>query len=243
MGMCEQVRTAVILAAGNGVRLTTSSGLPKPLVPIAGKPLLGHVLSRLELSGIQEVFVVVGYRGQEIRSQFGNNWGDVSIQWLENPHFELGNGRSLLAAAGQVVSDFLLLMADHIFESDTLEKLLQQPLPTEGGVLAVDDEPSRVFDLPDATKVQRQSGRVMAIGKELPEYDAVDTGMFLLTPAIFRAMRNGTRTGPHSLSQGVGRFTRENRVDAWSIEGRHWIDVDTPEALEEARRLCSTSVF
>ena len=110
-------------------------------------------------------------------------------------------------------------------------------------MLAVDDEPSRVFDLHDATKVHRQSGRVMAIGKEIPEYDAVDTGMFLLTPAIFRAMRDCTRAGRHSLSQGVGRFARKARVDAWSIEGRHWIDVDTPEALEEADRLCSTSVF
>lgn len=243
MGALAQVRTAVILAAGNGTRLAASSELPKPLVSIAGAPLLGHVLSRLERSGIQEVSIVIGYRGEEIRSRFGSTWGDLSLRWIENPHFELGNGLSLLAAAGQIVSDFLLLMADHLFQSDTLENLLQQPIPAEGGVLAVDDEPSRVFDLHDATKVQRQSGQVMAIGKEIPEFDAVDTGMFLLTPAIFGAMQDATREGLHSLSRGVGLLARKKRVDAWSIEGRRWIDIDTPEALEEARRLCSESVL
>ncbi len=243
MGVHEQVRCAVILAAGNGVRLATSVELPKPLVPIHGKPLLGHVLSRLELSGIQRVFVVNGYRGQEIRARFGSNWGSLSIEWIENPRFDLGNGLSLLAAAGQVASDFLLLMADHLFEADTLQRLLQQPMPAQGGVLAVDDEPDRVFDLHDATKVRRRSGRVMSIGKAIPEYDAVDTGMFLLTSEIFQTMQDCARKGLYSLSEGVGRFARQSRLDAWSIEGRQWIDVDTPEALEEARRLCSKSVF
>ena len=243
MGVDDRTRTAVILAAGNGVRLATSSALPKPLVPIEGKPLLGHVLSRLELSGIREVFVVVGYRADEIRSRFGNKCGNLGIQWIENPQFDLGNGLSLLAAAGQVESDFVLLMADHLFEVSTLQSLLHQPVPANGGLLAVDDQPARVFDLADATKVQRRSGRVASIGKELPAYDSVDTGMFLLTKEIFRTMRDCTLEGHYSLSAGVGRFARESRVEAWSIEGRQWIDVDTPEALQEARRLCALSVF
>ena len=49
--------------------------------------------------------------------------------------------------------------------------------------------------------------------------------------------------GHYSLSQGVARLARSRRVEAWSIQGRQWIDVDTPEALEEAHRLCSPSVF
>ena len=242
MGVRGDIQTAVILAAGNGKRLATQSHLPKPLVRVGEKYLLSHILSRVQRNGIQNVIVVVGYRGDEIRTHIENESNGLKIDWVENPNFDLENGVSLLAVENRISSNFLLLMADHLFEPEILEQLLSQPIPRDGGVLA-SDEPGRVFDLADATKLRIRSGRITEIGKEIPAYNAIDTGSFLLTPAVFRAMRTSAARGKFALTDGITQLVAQSRVDSWSIQGRRWIDVDTPDALEEARRLYSKSAL
>ena len=77
----------------------------------------------------------------------------------------------------------------------------------------------------------------MKIHKELEEYNALDTGIFLITPALIEAL--DTVNGPEgcSLSQGVGALAAEGRMKAADVGDVTWIDVDTPEAHAEAERL------
>ena len=64
---------AVIIAAGEGKRLRPiTSSRPKPLIPIAGKPLLEHTILGLKNSGIKEVLLVVGYKENLIKTYFGD---------------------------------------------------------------------------------------------------------------------------------------------------------------------------
>jgi NDP-sugar pyrophosphorylase family protein len=70
----DRIRKAVILAAGRGTRmgeLTTS--LPKPMLPVHGRPMLVHVLERLETAGVQRFLIVTGYQRESIESHF-RNW-------------------------------------------------------------------------------------------------------------------------------------------------------------------------
>jgi choline kinase len=231
-----KVNQCLILAAGNGTRLRpVSYGLPKPLVPFRGKPILEHVILRAHQAGIDDFVIVVGYRSDLIRRWLDSRWlGNVSVTLVENPDYHKQNGVSALKAKDVIRENFLLLMADHVFEPETAKVLMDQPLAPGEVILAVDPKIDRVFDLDDATKVRREGDRIVDIGKEIAKYDALDTGMFLCSPALFDKLQAATRDGNCSLSDGMRQLARERNLRALEIGEAHWQDVDTPEALAHA---------
>jgi 1L-myo-inositol 1-phosphate cytidylyltransferase len=233
---------AVVLAAGNGARLSGASPLPKPLVEVGGRPLLDHVLGGLAACDVSKVAVVVGHQADRIRQAPFKSWTGAPITWIENRDFERPNGMSLLAASEWTDEPFALLMSDHLFETRTLAGLLGQHCPEQGGILATDSNTSAVFDADDATRVVTRDGRVERVGKILERHDAIDTGMFLLSRAVFDAMRESARNGDESLSGGINRLAARGMMRAWDIGTAHWIDVDTPEAWAEAERLVARGV-
>jgi len=89
--------------------------------------------------------------------------------------------------------------------------------------------------LDDATKVVRMGEHIISIGKNLKVYDAVDTGMFLCTPAIFDALDAVTKDGNCSLSDGMQYMASHKKLRAYDIEDAMWQDIDTPEMLNFAQ--------
>jgi 1L-myo-inositol 1-phosphate cytidylyltransferase len=230
------VRQCLILAAGNGTRLRrVSGGRPKPLVQFRGKPILEHILRRAQQAGIEKFVIVVGYRSDMIRRWFGRSWfPDISVTWVENPDYHKANGISALKARHEIDGNFLLLMADHIFEPETAHKLIAQPLDPGEVILAVDPKIGSIFDLDDATKVRREGDHIVDIGKEIAHYDALDTGMFLCSPALFDKLEDAMTNGNCSLSDGMHALARERKFRAMEIGDAEWQDLDTPEALSHA---------
>ena len=231
----KEANQCLILAAGNGSRLRSVSGaLPKPLVDFRGKPILEHVILRAHQAGIDKFVIVVGYRSDLIRSWFDGRSLGVSVTFVENPDYHKSNGISALKARNELHDNFLLLMADHIFETETARVLLKERLGPGEVILAVDPNIDRIFDLADATKVRRHGDRIVDIGKEIAEYDALDTGMFLCSPVLFDKLESATRDGNCSLSDGMRQLARERNLRALEIGEANWQDVDTPEALAHA---------
>lgn len=230
------VTQCLILAAGNGTRLRpVSSDLPKPLVKFQGRPILEHVMTRAHEAGIDEFVVVVGYRSDLIRRWFDRNWrGPASVTFVENTEYHKHNGISALKARNELRDNFLLLMADHLFEPETARRLVSQRLEPGEVILAVDPKIGDVFDLDDATKVRRHGNFIVDIGKDIHRYDALDTGMFLCSPALFDYLEAATRDGNCSLSDGMRQLARERRLRAMEIGLAQWQDVDTPDALAHA---------
>jgi 1L-myo-inositol 1-phosphate cytidylyltransferase len=101
-------------------------------------------------------------------------------------------------------------------------------------ILAVDPKVDCIFDIDDATKVLRARDRIVDIGKEIADYDALDTGMFLCSPALFDDLEAASKDGNCSLSDGMLRLAHEGRLRAMEIGDAQWHDVDTPEALAYA---------
>ncbi|HEV3037166.1 MAG TPA: phosphocholine cytidylyltransferase family protein [Candidatus Angelobacter sp.] len=231
----KKVNQCLILAAGNGTRIRSVSGsLPKPLVNFRGKPILEHVICRAHQAGIDKFVIVVGYRSELIRSWFEGRSLGVSVTFVENPDYHKANGISALKARNEIHENFLLLMADHIFEAETAQVLLNQTLKPGEVILAVDPNIDRIFDLDDATKVRRDRGRIVDIGKEISDYDALDTGMFLCSPALFDRLESAKKDGNCSLSDGMRQLIAERRLRALEIGKGQWQDLDTPEALAYA---------
>ena len=88
---------AVILAAGQGKRLRPlTENVPKSLGPVGGKPILEYTMGILP-PGIDEVIIVIGYRGDTIRSYFGESFGRLKLTYVEQP-IPLGTGEALRRA-------------------------------------------------------------------------------------------------------------------------------------------------
>lgn len=233
------VNQCLILAAGNGSRIASvAGGVPKPLVPLCGVPLLEHVMTSSREAGIERFVIVAGYRGDLIRHWLGGrSMEGTSVTLIENPDYHKANGVSALIAKAELTQPFLLLMSDHVFESKTAKALLRQPLADGEVILAVDSKINRVFDLDDATKVQRKDNYIVGIGKELSGYDALDTGMFLCSPALFDRLESAKKNGDCSLSDGMRQLARARKLRAFDIGAAHWEDVDSPQALAHAEEI------
>ncbi len=98
---------AVVLAAGQGTRM--KSQLPKVLFPLAGKPILQHVVDVLNQSEVEKIIVVTGHGSQQVRDQIQ---GDIT--WLEQ-HPQLGTGHALFQACQELSGysgDVLVLCGD-----------------------------------------------------------------------------------------------------------------------------------
>src|SRR5271165_7368794 len=227
------VNECLILAAGNGSRIASvSGGAPKPLVPLRGKPLLEHVITSCQEAGITRFVIVVGYRADQIRRWFAERSSEgISVTLIENPDYHKANGVSALAAKGELHNPFLLLMSDHIFEPKTAKALARQPLGDDEVILAIDHNVDGVFDLDDATKVKCEADHIVDIGKDLARYDALDTGMFLCSPALFHRLESAKRDGNCSLSDGMRQLGCERKLKGFDVGNGHWQDVDTPEAF------------
>ena len=163
---------------------------------------------------------------------------------IVNREWQKQNGVSVLAAARHVQAPFILTMGDHLFEPALLEALLENSDPAQVN-LGIDRKIDSIFDLEDATKVQTQGDRLVGISKQLTEYDAIDTGVFLCSSEIFSYLHAAQRDGDCSLSDGVRLMAADKKVRAVDIGQAWWQDVHTPEMLrraeEESARLLLNS--
>lgn len=244
--MIADISDALILAAGSGSRLSsgTASTTPKPLVQIAGRPLISYTIDALVSAGVRRLHVVVGANSDALTAALHELMPPaLEFHPIRNDRWQRQNGVSVLCAEGRMAAPFFLTMADHLFEVSILEKLLAEGDP-ESLNLAIDRKVDQIFDLDDAMKVVTANDRVIAIGKQLSNYDAIDTGVFLAPLALFRHLRAAAQgDGDCSLADGVASMAQENAVRAIDIGDGWWQDVDTPGMLaraeEEAPRLTS----
>ena len=134
--------------------------------------------------------------------------------------------RSSRRAAGSD-SRFALLMGDHLFEARVLRQLLLAPVEPGESLLAVDSRPTAPEIADEATKVRLRGSRIIAIGKTLTEYDALDTGLFVCAPSLFGALESARAAGRYDAERrhqntrraGPDAFVRRRRRDV--VRHRH----------------------
>lgn len=227
----------VIIAAGRGSRLAARAA-SKPLIEVAGKPLIDWVIDAARKVGVREFVVVTGYAGDTVEGHLRAKAeaDGISIAAVRNEEWERENGLSVLKAKGLAGDRFLLLMADHLIEPRLLDGLCRRPLLENEVVLAVDrrTEGHPHIDIEDVTRVLDEDGRITAIGKNIPAYNAFDTGAFLCTPALFSALEDSQSRGDYTLSGGIRLMGEKGRAGTWTIGDAFWIDVDDEQALLKA---------
>jgi choline kinase len=230
---------AVVLAAGDGGRLGAhTAAVPKPLVRLAGRPIVDYTLDALVAVGVTDVTVVVGYREAQVRAALAETAPDgLRIAYVTNPRFHAGASLSLRAARQAVKGEpFLLLMSDHILSEELLGALLaaHEAAPALSFV-AADSAPHDAAYTHEATKLLTDGGayaRVLAIGKQLPQSTALDTGAFLLAADAWEAIDAAPEDC--ELSVVFGELIARGGLYAADVSGAFWYDIDTAEDLAAA---------
>ena len=247
-----------MLAAGAGTRFRrTAASCPKPLYRLFGISLVERAIRVARQAGCRRVLVVTGHEAEAVERAVqaaGRPW----VETVRAVDWERGNGASLLAVRGRVQSPFLLLMADHGVDPALVRQVVAAARRravelAEGGVLLlVDRRLDQVHDLAEATKVRTAGDgrRIVAIGKDLDAFDAVDTGVFvaghgLLDELAALAAGAGGAGGtggagglsePLTLTAAARRLAATGRLAAVPAEAGWWVDVDDAAALAQARR-------
>jgi histidinol-phosphate aminotransferase len=235
----RKVQRAVILAAGTGSRLVANETFPKPLKEVFEVPLLVRVLRTLQSEGIREAVIVVGYRGDSIkRALLAEPSLALTLHFVENPAYDRKNGVSLLAASEFIDQDVILSMADHLYSPEVVRRLKAFELPKGACALGIDYDIERCFDLDDATKVRLSHGRIADIGKDIGDYNCIDTGVFRIGPQLVAELERIYRgAGDVSLSDGVRALAAKGLFHGCDVGDARWIDVDTPEAFQRAEAM------
>lgn len=231
----DSVRSAIVLAAGNGDRFLNRTRDSKLLHPLLGKPLLLRTLDSVAEAGITRAIVVVGYQADRVRALVERGApDDLRVSFAYNPEWRVENGVSVLAARPFAPRRFALLMGDHVFEPPVLERLVHVPLERDESLLAVDARPAPPDVAAEATKVRRQGSRIVAIGKDLVQYDALDTGLFVCSDTLFDALTAARGRGDTTLSGGIRQLANVGLMRALEIGDATWCDIDTVSDLEAA---------
>ena len=225
-----KITDAVVLMAGSGSRLRASGDFsPKPLVPIFGRPLISHIFDALQSAGVRNLHVVLGANSDALVAKLRDLIPALMyLNPISNPDWQKQNGLSVLCAEGKVIAPYFLAMGDHLFDAPILERILDHADRARLN-LAIDRKIETIFDLDDAMKVQTSTDQVIEIGKELANFDAIDTGLFLCPNELFSYLRHAQKDGDCSLADGVRLMAREGKVRAIDIGEAWWQDVDTPE--------------
>lgn len=145
----------VIMAGGKGTRIASiNASVPKPMIPILGKPVLEHEIRCLKEQGYTDIILVVGHMGQKIREYFGDGSQlgvDISYLIEDKP---LGTAGALYYLKEEITDDFLLLNGDIYFNIDiskfaeahkqngTLATIFTHPNnhPYDSGIIVADEE-------------------------------------------------------------------------------------------------------
>jgi len=237
----RRIHKGIILAAGDGDRLgILTTSCPKVLLPINDAPLIRYPIEALAAAGISDIAIVVGYLGDKIIDLVGNgsNFG-VRLKYIYNSDYLGGNAISVYMAREWAQGEpVILCMGDHLIERKMIRRLLDKQILSE--TLCIDYTPSQHHQLAEATKVIVDSTScIKDIGKELVFWDAIDTGIFLITESFFQALDELIpRRGIDVEISDVIRFliSQGHSFDTCNVSGSSWTDVDTKEDLELARR-------
>lgn len=231
------MRKAVILAAGRGTRLgALTDDLPKPMLPLKGKPMLEHLLDRLGAAGFAEAFLVTGYRAETIEEHFAHY--PMRIESARQTEIN-GTARAALLARDFIgQEDFFLTYGDILCQPADYAGMVARH--TAEGVIGckwVEDPYQGAAVYPDA------EGRVTRM-IEKPPIGASSThwnsaGLYCFKANIFDEFAQAPLSprGEYEITSGiVQQLERGRRLLLYAIAGA-WKDVGRPEDYAAAQEM------
>lgn len=226
----KNVKKAFILAGGKGTRMRPLTyEIPKPLIPIKGKPLLQHIFDLLRKYEIREVILATGYMGDKIREYFGNGskFG-VNITYIEEKK-ELGTAGPLNLAKDLLRETFLMFNGD-VLTDINLNDFIDFHLKYRGMAtiaLTTVKDPTR-FGVAElrGNKILR----FIEKPKSTTKSRLINAGVYILEPTVIDYVPKG-----HAMMETdiFPKLANEEKLYGYTFKGQ-WFDTGTHKAYENA---------
>jgi MurNAc alpha-1-phosphate uridylyltransferase len=224
---------AMVLAAGLGLRMRPlTDRMPKPLVAVAGRALLDHVLDKLADAGVREAVVNVHYLPDQIIDHVASR---------AQPHVIISDERDVVLGTGGGVVKALPLLGDAPFFHVNSDTMWMDGVRPNLARLAEAFDPARMDILllmaPTTSSIGYNGSGDYAMAadgtlrkrKELQVVPFVYAGVAIMSPAIFE----GAPTGEFSLTKMFDRANEQERLYGLRMDGV-WMHVGTPDAIAAA---------
>lgn len=235
-----QAMKALVLAAGKGSRMKDlTQDTPKHMLPVAGRPVLEHVVTRLRDAGITKQVILTGYLFHVIEQYFGNgSQFGVEITYAHQPE-PTGTGSAVHAAMTAIDNEpFLMAFGDILAATDTYKGLVDDYTSNPCDALIalnwVEDPHT------GAAVYLDEQGNVVRI-VEKPTFGQSETnwnqsGLFVFSPLIFEHTAGLTPSwrGEYELTDAVNSMLKSGgKIRGHKISGT-WCDVGRPEDITRA---------
>jgi dTDP-glucose pyrophosphorylase len=220
---------AVVMAGGQGVRLRPlTDSIPKPMLQVAGRPILERIVLNLVGFGVKRIFLSVNYLGHVIEEHFGDGGRfGIRIEYLREPE-PLGTAGAL-AMLPEPPRDAVLVMNGDLVTSADLGALLD--FHAAGDFVATIGIRRYLHTIPFGC-VDRADGLVTRVDEKPTIAREVNGGIYALEPELLARVPRGAPSTMPALIEGA--LGRSERVGAFEIQD-DWIDVGQREQLARAR--------
>ncbi|WP_137287244.1 bifunctional sugar-1-phosphate nucleotidylyltransferase/acetyltransferase [Halorussus salinisoli] len=217
---------AVVLAAGEGTRIRPlSASLPKPMLPVADRPLATHAADAAVRAGADELILVVGYEADAVRDYFGEEYAGIPVSYAVQ-ETQAGTADAVRTARDRLDGPFAVLNGDNLYDPEGVEALFEAG-PAVGA--------HRVADPTNYGVLSTEGGVVTDIVEKPadPPTDLANTGAYLF-PEEARAWLDvpESERGEREITDVLARTIEEYDVSA--VELDRWLDVGRPWELLEA---------
>jgi len=229
---------AVVLAAGRGERLwPLTENTPKPLLPLANKPILARTLDALAHAGIHQIILVVGFRDEKIRVRFGKGeaiGSEIRYVKQETPK---GTADALGTCSKELQGEdtFLVVYGDDHYETTVPRTFLAKAKRNKGITIGT----ANVQDASPFGKIQSRRGLVTEIREKASKAEPgqVNAGIYLMDQSIFAGIRKTKRSirGELELTEALRILIGDGvLVHAQDLGSRRWMGISYPWDLLEA---------
>lgn len=225
----KKLRKAFILAGGKGTRLRPITyEIPKPMVPIKGRPILEHTIELLRKHEIRDLIISVGYLGEKIKEYFGNGskFG-VRITYVEE-EVPRGTAGALRLAEPLLEETFLMILGDNLFNIDLEEMYSFHNKNNKKVTIALKsvNDPS-----PFGVAILKGNNIINFAEKpKNPSSNLVNTGVYIIDPSIISLIPSGKSMIEQDL---FPKLAERKELIGYFFEGQ-WFPTDNTERYEKA---------
>jgi bifunctional UDP-N-acetylglucosamine pyrophosphorylase/glucosamine-1-phosphate N-acetyltransferase len=222
----------VILAAGKGSRLRPlTETTPKPLIKVAGKPLLDHIVGALP-SAVDELIIVTGYLEDQIKAYCGEHFHGRKVTYVHQAE-QKGTAHALWLCKDLLKGRFLFMFADDLHGAKDIARATSYTR----SMLTLSTNSPEKFGI-----VVRHPDGTLAEMIEKPEHapsNLASTGVMVLDEHIFKYDPYAVETkGEYYLTDVIEKYAKEYPIAV--VEQNLWIPVGYPEDIEKANVLLET---
>jgi len=227
----------IILAAGKGTRLRPwTNTTPKPLLELGGKPILSYILEGFSSAGVDDLHLVVGYLGGQVKDYYGDSFGGMKITYYEQKE-QLGTAHALLLAEESLKGGtFMMSWGDILCEQENYPALRGFH---ESNCFKATITLNEVDDPYAGAAVYVKDGRVERIIEKPPKGVSTtkwnNRGIFMFEPVIFDEVHSLeiSPRGEYELPQAIGKMIEKGiPVGGMPIAGFN-SDIGTIEEFHE----------